>query len=172
MPGSPSPSSTIFAWRNPNGLLEPSHYACAAQVQRRLFFALARVFNEMPARLEHSFEQVRRFTSDASHELRTPLTTMRSIGEVGLQKDGSREEYRGIIGNMLEETNRFTRLMESLLTLSRADAGQIHLKASVIPAMSLMRESDPMWVIQPSHANSMRIQPHPALFGVFAINYR
>lgn len=102
---------------------------------------LARVFNEMLARLELSFEQVRRFTSDASHELRTPLTTMRSVGEVGLQKDGSPEEYRDIIGSMLEETNRLTHLVESLLTLSRADAGQIHLQASVVPALSLMRES-------------------------------
>src|SRR5690242_10666729 len=49
---------------------------------------LARAFNAVLVRLEQSFEQLRRFTSDASHELRTPLTVMRSVGEVSLQKDG------------------------------------------------------------------------------------
>ncbi len=102
---------------------------------------LARVFNSTLARLEQSFEQLRRFTSDASHELRTPLTAIRSVGEVGLQKGGSSEYYRDIIGSMLEETNRLTRLVDSLLTISRADAGTIRLTPSNIPILELARES-------------------------------
>lgn len=102
---------------------------------------LARVFNNLLARLEQSFEQLRRFTSDASHELRTPLTSIRSVGEVALQKDGSREDYRDTIGSMLEEVNRLTALVESLLTISRADAGRIELHQSVFSAMELAREA-------------------------------
>ena len=102
---------------------------------------LARVFNNLLSRLEQSFEQLRRFTSDASHELRTPLTSIRSVGEVALQKDGSREEYRDTIGSMLEEVNRLTALVDSLLTISRADAGRIPLQPTVFSAMDLARES-------------------------------
>jgi heavy metal sensor kinase len=102
---------------------------------------LARVFNTTLGRLEQSFEQLRRFTSDASHELRTPLAAIRSVGEVGLQKDGSREEYRDIVGSMLEETNRLTRLVDALLTISRADAGQIDLQRAPIAVLELLRES-------------------------------
>src|SRR5580693_3217432 len=102
---------------------------------------LARVFNTTLARLEQSFEQLRRFTSDASHELRTPLAAIRSVGEVGLQKDGSREEYRDIIGSMLEEGNRLTRLVDSLLTISRADAGAIPFNPSVFSVLELAREA-------------------------------
>ena len=102
---------------------------------------LARAFNNTLARLEQSFEQLKRFTSDASHELRTPLASMRSVGEVGLQKDGSREEYRDIIGSMLEEVSRLTRLVESLLTISRADAGALEFHPSVFSLLELARES-------------------------------
>jgi len=102
---------------------------------------LARVVNNLLARLELSFEQLRRFTSDASHELRTPLTSIRSVGEVALQKDGSSEEYRDTIGSMLEEVNRLTVLVDSLLTISRADAGRIQLHPTVFSAMDLAREA-------------------------------
>jgi len=102
---------------------------------------LARIFNSLLARLEQSFEQLRRFTSDASHELRTPLTAIRSVGEVALQKDGSRKEYRDTIGSMLEEVNRLTALVDNLLTISRADAGRIPLHLTVFSAMDLAREA-------------------------------
>jgi heavy metal sensor kinase len=85
---------------------------------------LAAVFNETLARLEASFEQMRRFTADVSHELRTPLTSIRSVGEVGLR--GHRDEggYRRIIGSMLEESDRLASLVDRLLTLSRAETRQ------------------------------------------------
>jgi heavy metal sensor kinase len=102
---------------------------------------LARVFNNLLARLEQSFEQLRRFTSDASHELRTPLASVRSVGEVALQKNGNREEYRDTIGSMLEEVNRLTALVDSLLTISRADAGRIQLHPTMFPVMGLAREA-------------------------------
>jgi heavy metal sensor kinase len=102
---------------------------------------LARVFNSLLGRLEQSFDQLRRFTSDASHELRTPLTSIRSVGEVALQKDGSREDFRDAIGSMLEEVNRLTALVDSLLTISRADAGRIQLHPTVFSAMDLVREA-------------------------------
>ena len=102
---------------------------------------LAGVFNAMLSRIEQSFEQLRRFTADASHELRTPLAAIRSIGEVSLQESATPDEYRDTIGSMLEEVNRLTSIVESLLTLSRADSGQIQMQVSVFPLMALVREA-------------------------------
>ncbi|TCK75896.1 sensor histidine kinase [Acidipila rosea] len=102
---------------------------------------LGLAFNETLARLEKSFEQLRRFTADASHELRTPLTAIRSVGEVALQNTGDAAYYRDIIGSMLEEVSRLTRLVESLLTMSRADAGQIQLQRTSIKVLDLAKES-------------------------------
>jgi len=102
---------------------------------------LARVFNGALTRLEASFEQLRRFTADASHELRTPLTAIRSVGEVGLQKQGEVSDYVDIIGSMLEEVSRLTRLVESLLTISRADAGHVPINRADIRLMDLVTEA-------------------------------
>jgi len=102
---------------------------------------LARAFNATLARLEAAFDQLRRFTADASHELRTPLTAIRSVGEVALQTPKSATEYRDVIGSMLEETDRLTRLVDSLLTLSRADAGHIHVQRTDISLLGLAQEA-------------------------------
>jgi heavy metal sensor kinase len=89
------------------------------------FGRLAGVMNMMLARLEDAFERLKRFTADASHELRTPLTVIRSVGEVALQEDLDAAAYRDRIGSMLEGVNRLTRLVENLLTLTRADGGHV-----------------------------------------------
>jgi len=83
---------------------------------------LATVFNETLGRLEASFAQMRRFTTDVSHELRTPLTAIRSVGEVGLRGHRDEAGYRAIIGSMLEEVERLADLVDRLLALSRAEA--------------------------------------------------
>ncbi len=101
---------------------------------------LAQAFNDTLSRLERSFEQLKRFTTDASHELRTPLTAIRSVGEVGLQKGGASDQYRDVIASMLEEAERLSRLVESLLTISRADSGQIRLELAAMPVFALVEE--------------------------------
>jgi heavy metal sensor kinase len=101
---------------------------------------LAIVINTVLDRLERSFEQLRRFTSDASHELRTPLAAIRSVGEVGLQRGRTAADYQDTIGSMLEEVNRLTRLVESLLNISRADAGQIQPSLAVFCLSDLVQE--------------------------------
>ncbi len=101
-------------------------------------------FNDLLARIQAAFDQLRRFTADASHELRTPLTAMRSVGEVALQEQKNPAEYRDVIGSMLEEVDRLTRLVESLLALSRADAGQIRLQRADISLLALAREAGSM----------------------------
>jgi heavy metal sensor kinase len=100
---------------------------------------LGAVFDDMLGRLQAAFDQLRRFTADASHELRTPLTAMRSVGEVALQDPRSPAEYRDVIGSMLEEVDRLTRLSESLLVLSRGDAGHVPLRKEDISLLQIAK---------------------------------
>ena len=98
---------------------------------------LATVFNETLGRLEASFDQMRRFTTDVSHELRTPLTAIRSVGEVGLRGHRDETAYRGIIGSMLEEVDRLASLVDRLLTLSRAETHQARLSRDEVDLSAL-----------------------------------
>jgi heavy metal sensor kinase len=101
---------------------------------------LTAVINETFARLDSSFEQLRRFTADASHELRTPLSVIRGIGELGLRETRTPAEYKEAMGSMLEEVDRLTRLVDTLLQLSRGDAGTIRLSCDVVDLGDLAQD--------------------------------
>jgi two-component system OmpR family sensor kinase len=86
---------------------------------------LALIFNQMIERLEHSFAQQRRFVADASHELRTPVTVIRNMTEVALSQPSNVEDYVAVLREVNAETERLGLLINDLLTLARADEGQV-----------------------------------------------
>jgi len=104
------------------------------------FGQLALAFNSALGRIEDSFDRLRRFTADASHELRTPLTTLRSVGEVGVQEGATEEQLREAIGSMLEEVSRLTRLVDGLLTLTRAESGRFPVTHEAVDVGEIVRE--------------------------------
>ena len=104
------------------------------------FGRLVNTFNQMIARLEGSFESKSRFTADASHELRTPLTIMRGSIDVALGRDRTSEEYRRVLAAILEEVERMTRIVEDLLFLARADAGNLELQREPLKLGELAAE--------------------------------
>lgn len=119
-------------WLKPLDLMvSEAHRITATDLNRRLpilnshdeLGRLAGVFNTTLSRLEDSFHALDRFVADAAHELLTPLSTLRSVGEVGLRVDRTADEYREIVGSMLEEAQRLQVLVEKLLQLARAEGG-------------------------------------------------
>jgi heavy metal sensor kinase len=103
---------------------------------------LAETFNELLGRLHQDFVRQQQFMADASHELRTPVSVIRTATEVTLeqpQRDGS--EYREAMTIVSEQTRRLTRIVEEMLTLSRADAGQRELKPTSFYLDELVAEA-------------------------------
>src|SRR4029077_11521060 len=78
---------------------------------------------------------------DAAHELRTPLTVMRNVAEVALRSPREPEQYRRVLGDMLEEVERLTRLAEQLLFLCREDAGLIPVATTMVRLDDLVRNA-------------------------------
>ncbi len=100
---------------------------------------LARTFDEMIARLDEAFRRQRQFTADASHELRTPLTAMKGQIEVALSRQRDAAAYQQVLQAVNEDVERMIRLVGSLLTLARADAGQLPLASESIDVGDLVR---------------------------------
>lgn len=84
---------------------------------------LANTMNRMLARLEESFGSLRRFTADASHELKTPLMVLRAGVERAMSIPKTPTETLQPLEEVLEEIHRMSEMVESLLTLARADEG-------------------------------------------------
>lgn len=93
---------------------------------------LVETFNQMIARLETSFEAMKRFTADASHELRGPLATMRGAVDVALSRPREAHDYRLVLSSVGEDVDRLRSVTEDLLVLARADAGRLKLDRSPV----------------------------------------
>lgn len=96
--------------------------------------------NDMIARLEKSFHQIRQFSGDASHELRTPLTIMKGEIEVALRNERSVEEYQDILVSVLEEIERMTNIVENLLLLAKSESGDILIDKQRINVKEVVSE--------------------------------
>ncbi|HXG67799.1 MAG TPA: heavy metal sensor histidine kinase [Blastocatellia bacterium] len=89
---------------------------------------LAVALNHMIARLDDAFQHISRFSADASHELRTPLTVLRGELEAVAERQPLAQEVRETLGSALEEAERLTKIVESLLAISRLDAGEARME--------------------------------------------
>jgi signal transduction histidine kinase len=74
--------------------------------------------------IESAINQMRRFMGDAAHELKTPIAVLRARTDVALQRERSSEEYHEVLTGVSNEAERLGNLVENMLLLARADAGQ------------------------------------------------
>jgi len=101
---------------------------------------LARVFNDLLSRLDQSFESMRAFMADASHELRTPLSIIRGEADVALSQERDASEYREALATIQDEARRLSRVVDDMMALARADAGQRPLRVQEFYLNDLVEE--------------------------------
>lgn len=101
---------------------------------------LAQTLNAMLARIEGGFRSVQQFTADASHELRAPLALMITAGEVSLRRERSREELADVLGKMVREARRMSKLVDDLLALARGDAQRVKAELAPVDVAGILRE--------------------------------
>ena len=109
---------------------------------------VAVAFNDTLARLEHSVSEMRQFSAALAHELRTPLAALRGEIELALRGPGRDEAERATLASQIEELDRLARLIDQILTLARAESGQIRLTFGPVDvgalAASLVEQLEPV----------------------------
>jgi heavy metal sensor kinase len=103
------------------------------------FDQLARTFNETLERLESAVGEMKQFTGSIAHELRTPLTALRGEAEIALLHGRSTEDFRRALSSQLEEFQKLARLIDQLLMLARAEAGELRLQRTDVAMDPLLK---------------------------------
>lgn len=89
---------------------------------------LATSFDSTLARLERSFDQLTRFSSDIAHEFRSPVNNLVAAASVTLARARSPAEYQATLEVVVEEGGRLSRMVASMLFLARADNAEQHIR--------------------------------------------
>jgi heavy metal sensor kinase len=88
---------------------------------------VAQAFNETLGRVEDAVGEMRQFSTALAHELRTPIAALRGEIELAAMKPDAGDAGRRTAASQLEELDKLKRLIDQLLTLARAESGQIPL---------------------------------------------
>jgi heavy metal sensor kinase len=101
---------------------------------------LSETLNEMLSRLESAVRRMAQFTADASHELRAPVSLIRTTAEVAvLKRDRPAVEYLEALDDILEEAERTSQVVDSLMLLARTDSGKETLDCVPVDACTVVR---------------------------------
>jgi signal transduction histidine kinase len=103
---------------------------------------LSQTLNDMLSRLEASVRRITQFTADASHELRAPVSLIRTTAEVAvLKEDRPAKEYFEALKDILEESERTSQVVDSLMLLARTDSGKELLELAPVDARMVVRSA-------------------------------
>lgn len=110
-------------------------------------------FNATLARLEHSVGEMRQFSAALAHELRTPLAALRGQVELSLMAADSTEQQKISFESQLDDIDRLARLIDQILTLARAESGQIRLTIAPVDLNALARSvAEQLELVAESHS--------------------
>ena len=90
---------------------------------------LARTFNQMAENIQSNDNSRGQFMGNIAHELRTPMTTIKGFIDGMLDGTIPPEETKHYLGIVSQETGRLARLVQSMLDITKLEAGEVPIHA-------------------------------------------
>ena len=100
---------------------------------------LASNLNAMLDQIERLMAGMQEISTNVAHDLRTPLSRLKARAEDAL-RSGSKADHRQALEQVLEETDRLLATFNALLTIARAEAGQVGERLQPVEAGGVVRE--------------------------------
>ncbi len=101
---------------------------------------LTEAMNAMLDRIQQGYEQLARFSEDISHELRTPLNNLMGQTQIALSKSRSRDELENLLYSHLEEYERLTQMIESMLFIARVEHGHYQIEKQTLELSQIIED--------------------------------
>ena len=98
-------------------------------------------FNQMLGRMKVMDDSRQEFVSNVSHELKTPLTSMKVLADsINSMPDAPKELYQEFMGDITNEIERETKIINDLLSLVKMDKAAADLNVSTINVNELLEQ--------------------------------
>jgi signal transduction histidine kinase len=102
---------------------------------------LALTFNRMLDRIEQLVTGIKEMSDNIAHDLKSPITRIRGIAEVSMSSDASLEEYESMAAGTIEECDRLLDMINTMLVISRTEAGVNQLECWQLDIARLVRDA-------------------------------
>ena len=99
---------------------------------------LAIALNDMATSLENSETIRKSFIANVSHELKTPMTSISGFVDGMLDGTIPKEDQKKYLGIVSQETKRLSRLVASMLNMTKIESGEVELKYSYFNITNMM----------------------------------
>jgi heavy metal sensor kinase len=102
---------------------------------------LALTFNQMLDRIENLVTGIKEMSDNIAHDLKSPITRIRGIAEVSLTSGSSLKEYESMASGTIEECDRLLDMINTMLMISRTEAGVNQLDSQKLDIANLVRDA-------------------------------